>query len=198
MLLHFYDPQQGIIKLGDVPLPKIALRNLRRRVGFVTQDVQLLQATVRDNLTFFNAQVSDKQILQALSRLGLSEWLQRLPQGLDTPLGSESSGISAGEAQLLAFSRIFLKDPGLVILDEASSRLDPTTEILIEHAITQLLSGRTGIVIAHRLKTLQKVDHILILEQGQIVEYGKRNCLANMPNSRFAQLLQAGTSETLA
>lgn len=198
LLLRFYDPQRGSVCLGGVPLPATSLRNLRQRVGLVTQDVQLFQATVRDNLTFFDTQISDDRILQTLSRLGLSGWLHRLPQGLDTPLGSDSSGLSAGQAQLLAFARIFLKNPGLVILDEASSRLDPTTEALIEQAIAQLLSRRTGIVIAHRLKTLQRVDHILILDQGRVVEYGDRDHLANTPHSRFAQLLKTGASESLA
>jgi ATP-binding cassette subfamily B protein/ATP-binding cassette subfamily C protein len=104
-------------------------------VGLVTQDVQLFQTSVRNNLTFFNSQIDDKQILHALEVLGLSQWLYSLPNGLDTPLGSDSCGLSAGQAQLLAFARIFLKNPGLVILDEASSRLDPTTENLIEQAV---------------------------------------------------------------
>ena len=99
---------------------------------------------------------------------------------------------------MLAFARLFLKNPGLVILDEASSRLDPATENLLEHAVDQLLQERTGIVIAHRLQTVQRADEIMLLEDGRIVEYGPRAMLANDPNSRFHRLLQAGLEEVLA
>src|ERR671931_107795 len=107
----------------------------------VTQDVQLFQASIRDNLTFFNRQMSDAALEQALRQLGVWEWVSRLPQGLDTPLGAGGQGLSAGEAQLFAFTRVFLKDPGLVILDEASSRLDPATERLVGGAVHSLLGG---------------------------------------------------------
>jgi ABC-type multidrug transport system fused ATPase/permease subunit len=99
---------------------------------------------------------------------------------------------------LLAFARVFLKDPGLIILDEASSRLDPATERLLERAITRLLAGRTAIIIAHRLGTVQRADRIMILEQGRMVEYGERIGLVNDPGSRFAQLLQTGLEQELA
>lgn len=198
LLLRLYEPQTGSICLGGVPLNETPSSELPQRVGLVTQDVQLFQATIRDNLTFFDRYLSDKDLLYALEALGLSEWLQSLPQGLDTQLGADSNGLSAGEAQLLAFARIFLKDPGLVILDEASSRLDPTTELRIEQAIDKLLQGRTGAIIAHRLQTVQRADQILILEEGRIVEYGDRKQLASDPNSRFAQLLKTGLTEVLA
>ena len=105
--------------------------------------------------------------------------------------------MSAGEAQLLAFTRVFLKDPGLVILDEASSRLDPVTERLVEQAVSGLLSGRTGIIIAHRLSTVDRADTILILDDGVIAEYGPRAALVADPNSRFSQLLHTGVQEVL-
>jgi len=164
----------------------------------VTQDVQLFQTTVRHNLTFFDPNISDRQLLHILDLLGLSAWLHALPQGLDTPLGATSGGLSAGQAQLLAFARIFIKNPRLVILDEASSRLDPSTEALVERAVDQLFQNRTGIIIAHRLITVQRADQILILERGQIVEYGDRQMLLNNPHSRFAQLLKLGLTDPTA
>ena len=121
-----------------------------------------------------------------------------LPNGLDTELAAGGSGLSAGEAQLLAFGRVFLQDPGLVILDEASSRLDPATERLIERAVDRLLAGRTGIVIAHRLATVRRADEIMILDRGRIAEHGPRELLANDPGSHFATLLRAGMEELLA
>ena len=133
-----------------------------------------------------------------LEQLGLAGWLAALQNGLDTELGPGGGGLSAGEAQLLAFARVFLQDPGLVILDEASSRLDPATERLIERAVDRLLAGRTGIIIAHRLATVQRADEIMILERGRIIEHGPREQLANAPESRFATLLRAGMEELLA
>ena len=194
LLLRLYDIQRGQIRLGGVDVAQVPLRELPHQVGFVTQDVQLFQTTVRNNLTFFNSHIPDRAILQTLDELGLMPWLEVLPQGLDTELGADSGGLSAGQAQLLAFARVFLKNPGLVVLDEASSRLDPLTEQLIEQAVDRLLENRTGMIIAHRLQTVERVDQILILEQGQIVEYGDRRSLANNPQSRFAQLLKTGMS----
>ena len=190
LLLRFYTPQTGSIRLGQMPLECVATACLRQRVGIVTQDVQLFQATVRDNLRLFDPAIDDHQIQQALAELELLDWLRSQPQGLDTILTSDSGGLSAGEAQLLAFARIWLRDPSLIILDEASSRLDPTTERRIERATQQLMQDRTGIIIAHRLSTLQHVDYILVLEKGHMVEYGRRQDLAKQTTSRFAHLLQ--------
>jgi ABC-type multidrug transport system fused ATPase/permease subunit len=200
LLLRLYDPTSGAIRLGGVPAPAARLHDLRRRVGMVTQDVQLFQASVRDNLTFFNRAISDARLMDALDDLGLSDWLRALPAGLETELGP-GAGLSAGEAQLLAFARLFLADPGLVILDEASSRLDPATEQLVERAVDKLLrpehGSRTGIIIAHRLATVQRADDILILDGGRILEYGAREQLARNPESRFSQLLRTGMEEVL-
>lgn len=203
LLFRLFEPDQGQITLyngaDEVALSDTQLDDLRHKVGMVTQDVQLFRATVRDNLTFFDTSISDAQILSVLDDLGLDEWFRRLPNGLDTILATGGSGLSAGEAQLLAFTRVFLKNPGLVILDEASSRLDPATEQLIERAVDKLLhpqSGkRTAIIIAHRLATVQRADQILILDQGEIAEYGQREELLRDPDSRFAQLLRVGGLE---
>jgi len=124
--------------------------------------------------------------------LELWEWCAALPEGLDTEMSGSSSALSAGEAQLLAFARVFLKNPDVVVLDEASSRLDPATEHRIEHAVDRLLQGRTALVIAHRLGTVRRADDILILDHGRVCEYGPRAELAADPDSRFAQLNRAG------
>ena len=159
-------------------------------------------ATVRDNLTLFQnykadaEPITDARLVAALESLGLGEWFRTLPDGLDTRLQG-SQGLSAGEAQLFAFTRVFLRDPKLVILDEASARLDPATEQLLERAIDRLLQDRTGIVIAHRLGTVQRADDVLILENGGVVENGRRDQLASDPNSRFYGLLQTGLEEVL-
>ncbi len=197
LLFRLYDPAQGVITLDGVDIRAVRLDELRGRIGMVTQDVQLFQATVRENLTFFNNDIPAEHLERVLKSLRLWDWVESLPLGLDTPLAGGQS-LSAGEAQLLAFARVFLKDPGLIVLDEASSRLDPSTEALMEQAVDRLFAGRTGLVIAHRLKTVQRADDILILEDGRVSEYGPRQALANDPSSRFFQLLQTGLEEALA
>jgi ABC-type multidrug transport system fused ATPase/permease subunit len=202
LLFRFYDPDQGIIRFTrdgrpGVDIRTLSLSELRRRVGIVTQDIQLFQASVRDNLTLFDTSASDARIEAAIEALGMGNWLASLPEGLDTELVSGGKGLSAGEAQLLALTRIFMQDPALVILDEASSRLDPATEAMLETAIDALIEGRTAIVIAHRLRTVQRADEILILDDGEIAELGARIDLARDPASRFYSLLQAGLEEVL-
>ncbi|MFN8494650.1 MAG: ABC transporter ATP-binding protein [Caldilineaceae bacterium] len=197
LLLRLYDASSGEICVGDVPVGRADLAALRRHVGMVTQAVQLFQASVRDNLTFFNPAISDAQIMAVLADLGLLGWLDALPAGLDTALAAGGGNLSAGQAQLLAFARIFLLDPGLVILDEASSRLDAATEQLIERAVSKLLQNRTAILIAHRLGTVQRADEILILEKGEVLEQGLRTQLAADPTSHFHHLLHVGLEEVL-
>jgi ATP-binding cassette subfamily B protein len=200
LLLRFYDPTAGAIRLGGVDLRDARLDDVRGRASMVSQDVQLFHARVRDNVTFFDGTVDDARVTEVLERIGLGSWLRALPRADDGPLAHEmlAGALSAGEAQLLAFARVFVRDPGLVILDEASSRLDPATERHIERAIDALLADRTGIVIAHRLATVQRCDRILILEDGRVVEHGSPTALARDPSSRFARLLSAGIEQVLA
>lgn len=201
LLYRFYDPTQGQIRLGDGNGHSFDLRQARRadlrgRIGMVTQEVQIFNTTVRNNLTLFDATISDVQVVDVLEQVGMKPWLDGLADGLETKLGSNS--LSAGEAQLLAFARVFLADPGLVILDEASSRLDPATEARVERALNALLQKRTAIIIAHRLSTVQRADAILILEEGRVREYGPRQQLLADSTSRFSQLLQTGLEEVFA
>jgi ATP-binding cassette subfamily B protein len=194
LLFRFYDPQAGVILLGGADTRHLPLAALRARVGLVTQDVQLFSATLRDNLTLFDPSVPDGRLLDVLESLGLGPWLAALPAGLDAEIAG-SRGLSAGEAQLVALARVFLQDPGLVVLDEASSRLDPATRVLLERAFDRLLDGRTGIVIAHQLATLDRVDDVLILEDGRRLEGGPRERLAADPGSRYARLRRAAAGD---
>lgn len=193
LAVRLFEPEQGEVRLAGVPIGEVD--DLRAHVGMVTQDVQLFRATVRDNLTFFDATVPDERLLAVLDELALRPWLDTLPAGLDTVLDGDD--LSAGQAQLLAFARIFLRDPGVVVLDEASSRLDPVTEALLERAVDRLLAGRTAIIIAHRLHTLHRVDDVLVLEAGRVVEHGPRAELAADPDSRFGRLLATGLEGVL-
>ena len=198
LLFRLYNTNMGIIRLGDVDISRVDLAELRNRIGLVTQNVQLFKANVRDNLTFFNRDIRDDSIVRVIEDVGLKGWYDSLPDGLNTTLESGGGGLSAGEAQLLAFARIFLhQDPSLVILDEASSRLDPVTENLIDSAIERLLCDRTAIIIAHRLTTLNRSDNIIILEGGAIKEEGSRADLSQSPDSYYYRLLQTGLEEVL-
>ena len=126
----------------------------------------------------------------------MQDWLGKLAQGLDTPITADS--LSSGEAQLVALARAFLHNPKLIILDEASARLDPATEQQLEQALDTLLEQRTAIIIAHRLKTVERASHILILQQGSVLEFGARQALAANPDSSFAELRRVGLEEVLA
>jgi ABC-type multidrug transport system fused ATPase/permease subunit len=198
LIFRLYDPTTGRILVDGADLRDGGLQALRRRIGVVTQEVQLFRASVRDNLTFFDPAIPDERILAVLEELELGEWYRSLPHGLETHIATGGHSLSAGEGQLLAFARIFLRNPGLVILDEASSRLDPATEQRVERAIDRLLKDRTAIVIAHRLGTVQRADEIMILEGGQVCEHGPRLDLAGDPGSHFYRLLQTGLEEVLA
>lgn len=197
LLFRFYDPDEGIILLDGVDIRELGLDDLRHRIGLVTQDVQIFRATVRDNLTVFNREIPNSRLYAALEALGLAPWVASLPEGLDTQLQSGSEGLSAGEAQLLDLARVFLKDPDLIILDEASARIDPATEHLLDRAIAELLTGRTAIIIAHRLSTLGRVDDVLVLDHGRAIEFGEREQLAGDENSHFHRLLQTDLQEVL-
>ncbi|OMF07983.1 ABC transporter [Paenibacillus amylolyticus] len=198
VLLRLYNLDRGTIRVGGTDITKLSLQALYRRVGMVTQDVQLFDGTLRDNLTLFNGDVSDQMIKETTDRLGLSQWINSQPEGLDTYLAAGGASLSAGEAQLFALTRVFLTEPSLVILDEPSSRLDAATEGMLQSAIDQLMKQSTGVIIAHRLATLEKVDRIMVLGDGKVLEFGAREELASNPASHYARLLITGREEELA
>ncbi|HNR00431.1 MAG TPA: ABC transporter ATP-binding protein, partial [Trueperaceae bacterium] len=198
LLFRLYDPTGGSVLLSGTDAKDADLDGLRARVGLVSQEVQLFRGTLRHNLSFFDDSVSDERILAVLSELGMTDWLERQDDGLDTLIDSGGRNLSAGEAQLIAFARVFLADPGLIVLDEPSSRLDPATERRLEAAMERLLAGRTAIVIAHRLETVERVDEILVMDRGRLVEHGRRDRLAQDPDSRYARLRKAALSLDLA
>lgn len=192
LLLRLVEPTEGVIRLGAVDTRAVPLANLRARTGVVSQDVHLFAASIRDNLALFEPAITDDQIWAALGELGLVEWVAAMPDGLDTVLGPAGGGLSAGEGQLIALTRLFLREPDFVLLDEASSRVDPLTEERLTRAIDKLIEGRTAVVIAHRLSTVERLDEILVLDNGEVIEHGPQAELRSDPASRYARLLALG------
>jgi len=196
LLARLYEPTGGTIRVGGRDLAETALPWLRARIGVVTQDVRIFAASVRENASLFDPAIPDARIAAVLAELSLGDWLGRQPAGLASEIAAAS--LSAGEAQLLAFARVFLKDPALVILDEATSRLDPATDRLVEQATARLLRGRTAVIVAHKLATVRRADRIVVMEAGRIVEAGRPAALEADPGSRFARLLAAAHDGVLA
>ena len=192
LLLRLVEPTEGTVRLGGVALVDVQLADLRARTGVVSQDVHLFGTTLRDNLTLYDETISDDDVRAALAELDLLTWVEAMPDGLDTKLGPAGSGLSAGEGQLIALTRLFLRSPDFVLLDEASSRIDPLTEARVTRAIDRLLQDRTAIVIAHRLSTVERLDEILVLDAGRVAERGATAELRDDPTSRYAQLLAVG------
>ena len=188
LVLRLVEPTAGTIRFNGVAVADIPMTELRRRVALVPQEVELFGGTIRENVTLFGASGApdDIALRNALGSVGLDQ----LASGdLDRALGAGGAGLSAGEAQLLAMARVWLRDPDLLVLDEATARIDPETEAKFEHAIRALMQGRTTIVIAHRLSTLREVDDIIVFDAGRVVEHGPRTVLTADPTSRFHRLL---------
>ena len=206
LLLRLVTPTSGAVLLGGTSVVGLDDVDFRRRVGAIPQDVQLFPGTVRENVAMFDDR-SDNEIEQALRDAGLGRWFDDLVAGLDTRLSADGrsdddddrTGLSAGEAQLLAIARALLRRPDVVVLDEATSRVDPATQAAISTALGRLVAGRTGVIIAHRLETLDVCDDIAVLADGALVEYGPRRELAADPTSRYAALRAIGAdAEELA
>lgn len=191
LVSRFFDPTEGTMRIGGIDARNIPLAELRSRVGIVSQNVDLFHATLRDNLTLFDDTVSDDRITGILREVGLKEWFTLLPNGLDSFISPESAGLSAGQAQLIICARLLLTSPDIVILDEASARLDPPTERTLHAAFARLIQGRTAIIVAHRLSTISFADDVAVIEHGELVEHGPRETLAADPSSRYAALLLA-------
>ena len=172
LVTRFYDPTEGRVLVDGHDLAGVTLASLRRQLGVVPQEPFLFAGSLRDNIAFARPEASDDELLEACRAVGLDELVDRLPQGLDTPVFERGSSLSSGERQLLALARAFLAQPRVLILDEATSSLDLRSEATIERALDNLLEGRTAIIIAHRLSTAMRADRIAVVNDGRIVELG--------------------------
>jgi ATP-binding cassette, subfamily B, bacterial len=199
LMSRFFDPTSGTIRVGGVDVREAPMSSLRRSIAVVPQEGFLFDGTVRSNLAYALPDASDvdleRRALAALESLGLEPWLATLPHGLDTHVGPRGELLSAGERQLVSIVRAYLRDPDLLILDEATSAVDPATEVRISRALESLMQGRTAVVIAHRLSTAERADLIGVMEQGELVEVGAHRDLVGA-GGIYSELYAAWVSQT--
>ncbi|WP_110206366.1 ATP-binding cassette domain-containing protein [Nocardioides daejeonensis] len=188
LLSRAVEPPRGAVFLGDTDVRDLDLQQLRAAVGVVTQRTEILAGTVADNITLFGDHPR-AEVEAAVAELGLTSWVAGLPDGLDTLLGPGGTSLSAGEEQLVAFARLLVRDVRVVVLDEATARMDPLTEARVVAAADRLLAGRTGVLIAHRLTTIERAPLVAVLDHGRVVQYGARPVLAVRPGP-FRDLLR--------
>ncbi|MEE1617903.1 ABC transporter ATP-binding protein [Brachybacterium sp. J153] len=188
LLTRMMDPASGTIEVGGVPLHLVPYASLRTRVIMVPQEGFLFDTTVGGNLRYGRPDATEADMRQALAELGLDTWAAELPDGLDTPVGQRGESLSAGERQLVALARAYLADPDVIVLDEATSAVDPAADVRLAQAIDGLARGRTTITIAHRLSTAERADRIMVLDGGHLVEHGTHAELVALPGGIYAGL----------
>ena len=172
LLLRFYEPQRGEVMLDGVPLSRLRTDDIRRQIGLVSQDVFLFQGTIRENIAYSMPDASEAAILEAARAAEAMEFIESLPEGLDTVVGERGQKLSGGQRQRLSLARALLKDPAILILDEATSSVDNETEAAIQRSLAKISHSRTTLVIAHRLSTIVHADRIFVIDRGRIVESG--------------------------
>lgn len=190
LLPRFYDLTQGAITIDGMDIRRMTQASLRSQIGIVQQDVFLFGGTIRENIAYGKLGASDAEIMHAAQQAKLDELIATLPEGLDTVVGERGVKLSGGQKQRLSIARIFLKNPPILILDEATSALDTATEQAIQQSLSELSTGRTTLVIAHRLATIQNADRIVVVDEGRIIEQGDHQSLLNS-SGRYANLHQA-------
>lgn len=195
LLMRFYEVNRGKILIDGVDIAKVKRDELRKNFGMVLQDTWIFDSTLRENLVFGRPDATDEEITDALKKSFMYDFVMRLPQQLDTPLGEKNVKISDGQRQLLTIARTMISNPPMLILDEATSSVDALTERKIQDAFLAMMKGKTSFVIAHRLSTIQSADQILVMDHGQIVEMGTHHQLLQQ-NGYYAKLYHAQFTQT--
>ena len=185
LIMRFYDPDEGQILIDGVDIRRLKLSNLRRIISYIPQETYLFPGTIMENIKLGNPEASDEEIITVCKRLGIHEFIERLPKGYMTDAGEMGKKLSTGEKQLIAIARAMLRNPAIVIFDEAMSSIDVVTEALLKRAMRRLLRGRTGIIIAHRLSTIMDCDRIIVLEDGKIIEEGRHHELLKVKGKYY-------------
>lgn len=193
LLPRFYDVQQGEIRIDEVDISKVTLHSLRSQIGMVLQDNILFSGSVRENIMLGNPDETEERMIDAAKKANAHEFITSLPQGYDTEIGERGVKLSGGQKQRIAISRVFLKDPAILILDEATSALDLESEHLIQESLQALSNNRTTLIVAHRLSTITHVNQIIVIEHGEIVERGTHEQLMEL-NGSYARLFNVQKS----
>jgi ATP-binding cassette, subfamily B, bacterial len=196
LLTRLMDPTEGEVRLGGHPLTGVRFDSLRQRVVMVPQDGFLFDATVADNVRFGRPDLTDEQVRAAFARLGLADWLATLPAGLATRVGERGEALSVGERQLVALARAYVADPDLLVLDEATSAVDPATEVRLQRTLDTVTRGRTTVAIAHRLSTAEGADEVIVVDRGRIVQRGPHASLLADADSVYAKLYASWLEQT--
>jgi ATP-binding cassette subfamily B protein len=196
LLTRLMDPASGEVLLSGVPLTSVRFASLRQRVVMVPQDGFLFDATVAENIRFARPELSDDDLRLAFIELGLADWVDGLPRGLDTPVGERGEALSVGERQLVALVRAYVADPDLLVLDEATSAVDPATEVRLQRALDAVTRGRTTVAIAHRLSTAQAADEVIVVDAGRVVQRGPHAELVRETDSIYAKLYASWLEQT--
>ncbi|WP_091672874.1 ABC transporter ATP-binding protein [Micromonospora auratinigra] len=196
LLTRLMDPTQGDVLLSGVSLRQVRFGSLRSRVVMVPQDGFLFDATVGENVRFARPELTDAQLTAAFTELGLADWLDGLPAGLDTPVGERGEALSVGERQLVALARAYVADPDLLVLDEATSAVDPATEVRLQRTLDAVTRGRTTLAIAHRLSTAQAADEVIVVDRGRVVQRGPHDELVKDPESTYGLLYASWLEQT--
>ncbi|MFD6695255.1 ABC transporter ATP-binding protein [Micromonospora aurantiaca (nom. illeg.)] len=196
LLTRLMDPTEGQVLLSGVDLRQVRFDSLRSRVVMVPQDGFLFDATVGENVRFARPDLTDERLTAAFAELGLSDWLDGLPSGLDTPVGERGEALSVGERQLVALARAYVADPDLLVLDEATSAVDPATEVRLQRTLDAVTRGRTTLAIAHRLSTAQAADEVIVVDRGRIVQRGPHEELVRDADSVYALLYASWLEQT--
>ncbi|MEV4637191.1 ABC transporter ATP-binding protein [Actinoplanes sp. NPDC049548] len=196
LLIRLMDPAGGEVLLGGTPLTAVRFESLRSRVVMVPQDGFLFDATVAENIRFARPALTDGELETAFAELGLADWLAGLPRGLDTPVGERGESLSVGERQLVALVRAYVADPDLLVLDEATSAVDPATEVRLQRALDTVTRGRTTVAIAHRLSTAESADEVIVVDAGRVVQRGPHADLLRDPESIYAKLYASWLEQT--
>jgi ATP-binding cassette subfamily B protein len=191
LVTRFYDPTAGRVAIDGHDLRDVTIDSLRRQLGVVPQEPFLFVGTMRDNIAFARPDASDEDVSDAVRHVGLAELVERLPEGLDTPVHERGVSLSSGERQLIALARAFLASPRVLVLDEATSNLDLKSETQVEAGLDAVLEGRTAIIVAHRLSTAMRADRIAVVDHGRIVELGTHDELVARPSGRYAEMYAA-------
>ncbi|WP_174536286.1 ABC transporter ATP-binding protein [Micromonospora chalcea] len=196
LLTRLMDPTEGAVLLSGVDLRQVRFDSLRSRVVMVPQDGFLFDATVGENVRFARPDLTDERLTAAFGELGLADWLDGLPSGLDTPVGERGEALSVGERQLVALARAYVADPDLLVLDEATSAVDPATEVRLQRTLDAVTRGRTTLAIAHRLSTAQAADEVIVVDRGRIVQRGPHDELVRDTDSVYALLYASWLEQT--